>query len=365
VWWVRWSLDGTLLHNIFSVQNSEHPDNWSIPMVELTWLGAAAMVLLSQNWFRRRRFELFYYTHHFFLVFFLTGLIHAWSMWYFTGGGMILWFIDRLIRYRKSSKTFPVVDLVVHNKGDATQIILKANGFAFRAGQYAFINIPSITPLEWHPFTISSAPDETTLTFHVKNMGKTTWTARLARMYGGDGLSFNRMASLPVINIDGPYGNPPDYTSQENIYLVAGGIGITPMISILKDLYQLHKQNDPKVRYIKNIYLLWVVRELPVLNMFREIFDEICNDSTCRDKFHIMLRVTQRSFSTKIVNEGPPINPPPVMGRPNIHQEFSDVEAKCGKHVLAMVCGPTPMIREVEAASYHYHFEFHMETFEL
>jgi hypothetical protein len=46
--------------DIFSVQNSEHPDNWSIPMVELTWLGAAAMVLLSQNWFRRRRYFTFY-----------------------------------------------------------------------------------------------------------------------------------------------------------------------------------------------------------------------------------------------------------------------------------------------------------------
>jgi len=34
------------------VQNSEHSDNWSIPMVELTWLGAAVMILLSQNWFR-------------------------------------------------------------------------------------------------------------------------------------------------------------------------------------------------------------------------------------------------------------------------------------------------------------------------
>eukprot|EP00026_Physarum_polycephalum_P001242 Phypoly_transcript_01243.p1 GENE.Phypoly_transcript_01243~~Phypoly_transcript_01243.p1 ORF type:complete len:1110 (+),score=123.04 Phypoly_transcript_01243:179-3508(+) len=381
-WWVRWSLDGTLLHNIFSVQNSEHPDNWSIPMVQVTWLGAAVMVLLSQNWFRRRRFELFYYTHHFFLVFFLTGLIHAWSMWYFTGGGMILWFIDRLIRYRKSAQTFQVTDLVVHNKGDTTQIILKPNGFSFRAGQYAFINIPSITPLEWHPFTISSAPGETALTFHVKNrasplktvaekthinndMGKTTWTARLARIYGGDGLSFNRISTFPVINVDGPYGNPPDYGTQDNIFMVAGGIGITPMISILKDLYHLHRQNDPKVRYIKHVYLLWVVRDLAILNMFREIFDQVCNDHTCKDRFHIMLRVTQRSFSTKVVNDELPINPTPVMGRPNIHQEFADVATQCGKRVLAMVCGPTPMIREVETAAYHFGFEFHMETFEL
>ena len=53
------------------------------------------------------------------------------------------------------------------------------------------------------------------------------------------------------------------------------------------------------------------------------------------------------------------------IGRPNLHQEFADVAAKCGKHVLAMVCGPAPMVREVESASYKFHFDLHMETFEL
>jgi len=277
---------------------------------------------------------------------------------------MILWFIDRLIRYYKSSKSFPVKDIIVHNGGDTTQLVLQPSGFSFRAGQYAFINIPAITPLEWHPFTISSAPGETTLTFHIKNMGKSTWTARLARIYGGDGLSFARITSLPIINIDGPYGNPPDFTSQPNILLCAGGIGITPMISILKEIYQLHKQNDFSVRRLKNVYLLWVVRDLAILNMYKEVFDEICNDTTCKGIFHIMLRVTQRSFSAKGI-ENYDINPQPVMGRPNIHQECADVASQCGKHVLAMVCGPTPMVNEVETASFKFQFDFHMETFEL
>jgi ferredoxin-NADP reductase len=194
-------------------------------------------------------------------------------------------------------------------------------------------------------------------------MGKNTWTARLARIYGTGGQSFARITSLPVVNIDGPYGYPPDFEHQHNIVLVAGGIGITPMISIVKDLHQLRKQNDPKAMRLKNLYLLWVVRDLAILEMFRDVFDEIHNDHTCKGVFHIMLRVTQRSFSAKI--EGSTFNPPPVLGRPNLQQEFADIATVCGTSVLAMVCGPEPMVKEVQSAAYRCHFELHTETFEL
>jgi len=359
VWWVNWYKNGTLIHNIFSVQNYPHTDNWSIPMMHLTWLGLAVMVLLAQSWFRRRRFELFFYTHHFFLVFFVTGLIHSWSMWYFTGGGMLLWFIDRLIRFYKGTKHFPVTSVQVEN--GVVQITMRPNGFAFRAGQYAFLNIPSITPLEWHPFTISSTPGDPNITFHIKDMGKNTWTARLARIYGS-----SKINSLPLVNLDGPYGNPPSLSACANLVLVAGGIGITPILSIFKEQYQLHKQNHPNSIRMRHIYLIWVVRDTAMLEMFRDVFDEISYDSRLQSKFHIHLRVTQRSFSnTYTMTASAPINPQPVLGRPNLNQEFTDIARTCGGSVLAMVCGPNSMITEVQNAAYKHKFDLHVETFEL
>jgi len=279
---------------------------------------------------------------------------------------MILWFIDRLIRFYKSASTFPVASIHSHNNGDITQIALQpTNGFAFRAGQYAFVNIPSITPLEWHPFTISSSPGDPHVTFHIKNMGKNTWTARLARIYGRD----SAVDALPVINIDGPYGNPPPFKGQhhDTLLLVAGGIGITPIVSIFRDQYQLYKQNHPDSQQLKHVYLLWVVRDLSSLEMFREVFDDISSDSNCQSKFHIMLRVTQRSFSKayNMTTDAAPLNPQPIMGRPNLHQEFGDIARECGKHVLAMVCGPTLMVKEVQSAAFKFKFDLHVETFEL
>lgn len=49
-------------------------------------------------------------------------------------------------------------------------------------GQYVYINIPSISSLEWHPFTISSAPVDDVSTHHIKVMGGlhgNQWTAKL------------------------------------------------------------------------------------------------------------------------------------------------------------------------------------------
>ena len=38
-------------------------------------------------------------------------------------------------------------------------IIKKPANFDFRPGDYVYLQIPSIAKWEWHPFTISSAPE--------------------------------------------------------------------------------------------------------------------------------------------------------------------------------------------------------------
>lgn len=38
-------------------------------------------------------------------------------------------------------------------------VITRPTNFKFKSGDYIFINIPKIAKYEWHPFTISSAPE--------------------------------------------------------------------------------------------------------------------------------------------------------------------------------------------------------------
>jgi hypothetical protein len=39
-------------------------------------------------------------------------------------------------------------------------VIRRPPHFAFKPGDYIFVNIPAIATFEWHPFTISSAPEQ-------------------------------------------------------------------------------------------------------------------------------------------------------------------------------------------------------------
>ena len=98
----------------------------------------------------------------------------------------------------------------------------------FKPGQFAWIRMGS-TPLgfEEHPFTIASAPDPTgAVQFTVKQLGD--FSGGIGDISAGD-----------RVWVDGPHGAfTPDHHDATGLVLIAGGVGITPMISILRSLAQ-------------------------------------------------------------------------------------------------------------------------------
>ncbi|ETM00528.1 hypothetical protein L917_02753 [Phytophthora nicotianae] len=149
------------------------------------------MYLLSLNKIRRRFFEFFLRVHWvLFIVVIVAAVAHGA---FFALFGILPWFIDMLYRLtfrartynRGSSKTDKISAGIVAREqvsvhalpGDITLIqfprVRKDTGdaFEYEAGQYAFICIPTISYLEWHPFTISSSPNEAMVTFHTKKTG--------------------------------------------------------------------------------------------------------------------------------------------------------------------------------------------------
>ncbi|HEY2205233.1 MAG TPA: ferric reductase-like transmembrane domain-containing protein [Pseudonocardia sp.] len=97
---------------------------------------------------------------------------------------------------------------------------------SFEPGQFAWIRTRRSVTSEEHPFTIASCPRESdTVEFTIRNVGD--FTGGLAYLKPGD----------PVW-VDGPHGSFTwdDRAYRRALVLVAAGVGITPMISMLRAL---------------------------------------------------------------------------------------------------------------------------------
>lgn len=109
-----------------------------------------------------------------------------------------------------------------------TEITMKSDSkkLNYFAGQFAFFKFPSISKKEQHPFTISSHPYNENLRITVKGLGDYTDTI-------DEKLSIGEKAL-----VEGPYGHfSSKYVKEHDQIWIAGGIGITPFLSLSKDLH--------------------------------------------------------------------------------------------------------------------------------
>lgn len=61
-------------------------------------------------------------------------------------------------------------------------VINRPANFNYEPGDYIFVQIPTIAKYEWHPFTVSSAPEQQGfLWLHVRSAG--TWTNKLYKYF--------------------------------------------------------------------------------------------------------------------------------------------------------------------------------------
>jgi predicted ferric reductase len=101
-----------------------------------------------------------------------------------------------------------------------------AKSLQYLAGQFAFFNFPSINKREQHPFTISSHPYADGLRITVKELGDFT-------------NDFNNKLKIgDSVFVEGPYGHfSSRYIKEKEQIWIAGGIGITPFLSLAKYMY--------------------------------------------------------------------------------------------------------------------------------
>lgn len=91
-------------------------------------------------------------------------------------------------------------------------------------GQFAFVTFHSDqVPAEEHHFTISSAPERDGFTYTIKAVGD--FTGQIGELEEGD-----------TAVVEGPYGAFTLDPDADRVVMVAGGIGITPFMSMLRHM---------------------------------------------------------------------------------------------------------------------------------
>lgn len=155
-------------------------------------------------------------------------------------GPLMLYVLDRL--YRKVVENSGTVTIRKNGKACLANGITKLELpriFNFRAGQYAELKIPCVSDYEWHPFTIASAPHESTMVFYVKAVGDETksWTNKLRALFKEDSETQSTFSDIGDVEVHcrGPYGAPAQHHGQyDRAVLISGGVGSTPFLSIAK-----------------------------------------------------------------------------------------------------------------------------------
>ena len=159
---------------------------------------------------------------------------------YWLVGGLI-WLSERVLReIRSRHRTY--ISKVVQHPSKVMELQIKKDKTTVRAGQYIFLSCPEISYFQWHPFTLTSAPEEDYLSVHIRIVGD--FTSTLAKACGCDFDSKDKTEKeggvvippvnmvLPRVMVDGPFGSASeDFLKYESVLLVGAGIGVTPFAS--------------------------------------------------------------------------------------------------------------------------------------
>ena len=84
-----------------------------------------------------------------------TTYIFPLQAWAYMLGGLIIYSIERIVRLVRSLRKVVIVKVVEH-PSKTIEIQMRSKGFYAEAGQYVFVNVPSVALFEWHPFTLTS-----------------------------------------------------------------------------------------------------------------------------------------------------------------------------------------------------------------
>lgn len=356
-------------------------------------------------------FNAFWYSHHLFILVYALLIIHSMFLfltdkviekttWIYIAIPVLLYAGERM--YRAIRSGFCHVGILQATIYPGKVLFLKFSKpewFNYKSGMYIYVQCPQISPLEWHPFSLTSGPEDDQLSVHIRTLGD--WSYQIYSLFQEAIVSGD--VEYPKIYIDGPYGAASqDHVKYDIVVLIGLGIGATPYISILKDVlhrFKTQHHDDDSLQHKVNggeccatkgpskAYLYWVTREQGSFVWFKDVLTET---SKIKQKQDV---VEMHNFLSSVYQDGDArsaiisaiqalhhskkgidiVSKTPVrthFGRPNWFRIFSNLAHRHKRERIGVFyCGPSLLARELERLCTKFstqtttRFVFHKENY--
>jgi predicted ferric reductase len=270
-------LHGGALIGSYSIGHPTGSIEHFVLLTERGLTGLLLLIVITAMWIfalslvrRTSKFELFYFSHLLYVVWFALAIAHSPSFLFWAGVPLLGFAVEQVWRLSRRGKETSVLTAEALRSGVTRLELARPAGFSHRPGDYAFLRIPAIAKHEWHPFTISSAPERDTLGFHVRSLGN--WTAALRRRVEDD--ERTKTNAPLVAYVDGPYGSPSAHIFDARVAVFIGaGIGVTPFASVLESLVLRASSDKPPA--LQRAHFFWLNKDQYSFEWFLDLLTEL------------------------------------------------------------------------------------------
>ncbi|KAJ1623383.1 FAD-binding domain-containing protein [Pavlovales sp. CCMP2436] len=340
--------------------------------------GYTALCVAAVPPLRRRFFET-YYRGHVFLALYSAAATHS------HGGSVVLvgfglWVVDVVLRLGLRAAFWnPRTAHLTRLPSKVVRISFPKGDPPYRAGSYVPPRVPKLGLLEWHPFSISTAPFQPEVQLHARVLGD--WTERLHALAG-------EQPEVCEVLLDGPYGGPSvdlEGDRYKIFLLLSGGIGVTPMQSVCNSLIDQGARGRP----LHMVWTAWMCADKHLLGsmvanedapsklrrtsnlpaVFGPLLLTQLGSSTAIGERYELHAIGEHSIDLRSSTDKP-------TSKPTLFslelEELAELSARAEgeRRVAVLTCGPAKLVASVRAACDAHSgdgvaFDLHSEMFEF
>ncbi|KAK9237784.1 ferric reductase NAD binding domain-containing protein [Lipomyces kononenkoae] len=269
---------------------ADNANMWGIIVIAI----ATVIMVQAAYPFRHYWFEVFIVGHVILAGAFVAALRvhlanHGFS--YYTYAAIAVWAFDRVIRIVRIVLAGVDTKAQICAYGNATHLVVKPSvQFKAQPGQYVFLYVMRNRFWESHPFSVMDSKADGSYVLVAKaQAGMTQRLLKCATKEPGND-------NVIRVWVEGPYGKTYPVARYDTVLLVAGGIGVTAIMSYALGLTRTSRSGQ-------HVVLYWTVREAESLNWVKEQLEELEHGGIVDVKIFITAECSMHSSTDDLSDE--------------------------------------------------------------